>query len=311
MVKRGDYLSRWEVKAKDGTIRYDPRFDGQVVVEVRPVEVTRYNGFCGRVVELPFLGGVSDLTSYDFNKGEEYEVIIRVVPEIDGDQYSPGSLVDAKFLGSEQYSPGKIVFDNGDGTFDVEFDDGDCDKAVPHQDIRVVSSFKEKILGEHLLARVQCKHCNLLYEKPKFGDTCPNCKESPAARRPTAALAYKSAGELVDTITKRDGNIELVLHLVRLEDGTVLDEVASEDLSLDLGWRNRTKKGQRCVPFIHKAFLLTPMFAKDSGELSRSQFSFPSLETRVPDFHHLSSPNRNGATEIRQQPPALSSSPYY
>jgi hypothetical protein len=46
--------------------------------------------------------------------------------------------VKAKCKGSTKKYPGKIERDNGDGTFDVKFDDGDRDKKVPKDAIEIV-----------------------------------------------------------------------------------------------------------------------------------------------------------------------------
>ena len=43
--------------------------------------------------------------------------------------------MQAACKGSKRKYPGKIVRDNGDGTYDVKFDDGDRDRAVPKRSI--------------------------------------------------------------------------------------------------------------------------------------------------------------------------------
>jgi hypothetical protein len=59
-----------------------------------------------------------------------------------------GDKVEARLKGYEEHFSGKISADNGDGTFDVIFDDGDRDKSVPKDHIKVEggSSLKEKIV---------------------------------------------------------------------------------------------------------------------------------------------------------------------
>ena len=47
----------------------------------------------------------------------------------------PGSRVDAKYQNSSQFYPGRVTRNNGDGTFDVSFDDGDRDPNVPAHNI--------------------------------------------------------------------------------------------------------------------------------------------------------------------------------
>ena len=46
-----------------------------------------------------------------------------------------GDKVDSKYKGSEKYYPGKIDMANRDGTYDVKFDNGDRDRAVPVADM--------------------------------------------------------------------------------------------------------------------------------------------------------------------------------
>eukprot|EP00937_MAST-01D_sp_MAST-1D-sp2_P001321 g1321.t1 len=47
-----------------------------------------------------------------------------------------GDKVQASCKGSKRMYPGKIFLDNGDGTYDVKFDDGDRDRAVPKRSIK-------------------------------------------------------------------------------------------------------------------------------------------------------------------------------
>ena len=42
-----------------------------------------------------------------------------------------GDAVEARYKGSRHHYPGRIARDNGDGTYDVKFNDGDRDRAVP------------------------------------------------------------------------------------------------------------------------------------------------------------------------------------
>ena len=50
-----------------------------------------------------------------------------------------GSVVTANFKGRGKWFPGKITRVNRDGTFDIKFDDGDSDFAVPRFRVRPVA----------------------------------------------------------------------------------------------------------------------------------------------------------------------------
>lgn len=52
--------------------------------------------------------------------------------------WSVGDVVLARFEGEEEFFEGKVGADNGDGTYRVDFDDGDVD---------------ERVLAEHILPR--------------------------------------------------------------------------------------------------------------------------------------------------------------
>ena len=49
--------------------------------------------------------------------------------------------------GSKRMYPGKIFMDNRDGTYDVKFDDGDRDRAVPERDIKKMGGAKSGFGG--------------------------------------------------------------------------------------------------------------------------------------------------------------------
>ena len=50
--------------------------------------------------------------------------------------FANGEDVEARCKGSKKHYAGKIFMDNGDGTYDVKFDDGDRDRAVPQASIK-------------------------------------------------------------------------------------------------------------------------------------------------------------------------------
>ena len=56
--------------------------------------------------------------------------------EAEGDSFRVGQQVQAKCKGSRQYYDGKIKAHNRDGTYDVQFDDGDRDRRCPQKDIK-------------------------------------------------------------------------------------------------------------------------------------------------------------------------------
>merc|ERR1711968_270096 len=47
-----------------------------------------------------------------------------------------GMKVEARYRGKSRYYPGKIRRVNRDGTFDIDYDDGDSDKGLPEEMIR-------------------------------------------------------------------------------------------------------------------------------------------------------------------------------
>ena len=47
-----------------------------------------------------------------------------------------GQKVDARFRGKAKYFPGTIMKDNGDGTYEIRYDDGDTEKQVKESLIR-------------------------------------------------------------------------------------------------------------------------------------------------------------------------------
>ena len=91
---------------RDGT--YDVKFDNGDRVRFAPEGSIKKAG-----------GGGGD------ESGADVEVKLRV-----------GDKVEAKCKGSKKHYPGKIFMDNRDGTYDVKFDDGNRDRAVPRAAIK-------------------------------------------------------------------------------------------------------------------------------------------------------------------------------
>jgi len=51
-----------------------------------------------------------------------------------------GMKVEANYRGKGRYFPGRIKKDRGDGTFDIDYDDGEQESRVKEADIRVLES---------------------------------------------------------------------------------------------------------------------------------------------------------------------------
>ena len=45
-------------------------------------------------------------------------------------EFAPGDAVEARFEGGPRYYPGEVVADNGDGSYEVRYDDGDWERAA-------------------------------------------------------------------------------------------------------------------------------------------------------------------------------------
>ena len=72
--------------------------------------------------------------------------------------YTAGQQVEARFGGKTKYFSGTIIKDNGDGTCEINYDDGDAEKAVAHELISAPSppgTFKE---GDKVESRFGGKH---------------------------------------------------------------------------------------------------------------------------------------------------------
>ena len=63
-------------------------------------------------------------------------------PETTKALFELGDVVEAEYGGEGEWYPGKIMFDHGDSTFDVIYDDGDDEQRVPVHRIRKV---KQKV----------------------------------------------------------------------------------------------------------------------------------------------------------------------
>ena len=49
-----------------------------------------------------------------------------------------GAKVEARYRGGSRYFPGKIRRENRDGTFDIDYDDGEKEMGVPEEFVRLV-----------------------------------------------------------------------------------------------------------------------------------------------------------------------------
>jgi hypothetical protein len=52
---------------------------------------------------------------------------------------SKGDIVEARYRGGSKYYKGKIKRDNGDGTYDIDYDDGEQEKGVAQRLIQKIS----------------------------------------------------------------------------------------------------------------------------------------------------------------------------
>eukprot|EP00937_MAST-01D_sp_MAST-1D-sp2_P002894 g2894.t1 len=66
----------------------------------------------------------------------------------DADQLRVGDTVDARCQGGARFSPGKIIQDNDDGTYGVQFTDSSRDRAVPKHSIAKLSEGDDKSDGK-------------------------------------------------------------------------------------------------------------------------------------------------------------------
>ena len=53
---------------------------------------------------------------------------------------SEGDKVEANYRGRGKYYPGKIKYDNRDGTYDIDYDDGEKERSVKEADIKSLES---------------------------------------------------------------------------------------------------------------------------------------------------------------------------
>ena len=72
----------------------------------------------------------------DYDDGESEskvaEALIRGAASSSGSggAFSVGAKVDARYRGKSKWYPGKIAADNGDGTYDIDYDDGESETKV-------------------------------------------------------------------------------------------------------------------------------------------------------------------------------------
>ena len=55
-------------------------------------------------------------------------------------KFSIGDKVEANYRGRGKYYPGKIKYDNRDGTYDIDYDDGEKERSVKEADIKSLES---------------------------------------------------------------------------------------------------------------------------------------------------------------------------
>ena len=112
---------------RDGTfdIDYD---DGEKEKDVKERLIKKLKGGGGGMKHSP-RGGADSETGTDGT---------------DGGSLSRGDKVEARYRGGAKFYPGKIVRDNRDGTFDIDYDDGEKEKDVKERLIKKLKDTKKK-----------------------------------------------------------------------------------------------------------------------------------------------------------------------
>jgi len=69
---------------------------------------------------------------------------------VKGARLSEGDKVEARYRGRGRWYPGKIVRDRGDGTYDVNYDDGEAETRVASDMIRAKDAMSSPVKGARL-----------------------------------------------------------------------------------------------------------------------------------------------------------------
>ncbi|CAM9192120.1 unnamed protein product, partial [Ectocarpus fasciculatus] len=139
--------------------------------------------------------------------------------------YNVGDKVEAKFKGGTKYYVGRISADNRDGTYDIDFDDGDKLRSVPPGDIRV-SELPPKYSQSLLLTMDSADTNAIAYD---VGCAVEVCSNGDSTWSP-ATITKVCANGLYDI--KRDGGAEekgVICELLRLRVRRVNEPVVSSN----------------------------------------------------------------------------------
>jgi hypothetical protein len=120
-------------------VRRFVRYEIDETIEIRPEEDGMW--YEGKIIQ-DHGGGVFDIQIPDgpVFKNLPQSVLRRPRSTDDTRPLQVGNKVLARFDEDDNYFPGIIVADNGDGTYSVQYDDGDFEKSVKAQMIEFLNS---------------------------------------------------------------------------------------------------------------------------------------------------------------------------
>ena len=103
--------------------------------------------------------------------------------ESTSDDIRVGSRVEGRYRGASKYYPGKITRVRLDGTYDIEYDDGECESRVPKSLIRIVSDNGDRARGNVGAGQ------GAVYKRAESVETP---RETPRMQRPTPIAVKQS-----------------------------------------------------------------------------------------------------------------------
>jgi len=131
----------------------------------REINEVKHNSNCAECNEAEFISDdirrgiklLETLEQGEIATGGGGKGAMDVEGESDGEvsKYEEGQRVKARYKGKGRLYPGKISQVHGDGTYDVDFDDGDKDKGVQDENIESAEERRPATDSEILRARLQ------------------------------------------------------------------------------------------------------------------------------------------------------------
>ena len=125
-----------------------------------------------------------------------------------------GQRVRARFAGKAHFYNGKITADNGDGTFGIEYDDGDWEDELKAEYIQVISKKKKDAL-ENLQNKEENQihpEAQLVVDKAII-DVNPSIAADPESRKDTITAAHADAEKIViNALREVDAHISAQAH---------------------------------------------------------------------------------------------------